>query len=116
MAFEQLKDTLYEVDTDIRSYLKNTEAHLQLRVFKILMKLITSLLQAALVGSVLLLALLIMSLAISYAVGEVLGNILYGFAMVSIFFMLFALLIYIFRKQINKPIIRFFSTIYFEEL
>lgn len=114
MAFNQLKETVTEVDADVRSYLKHSESYLELKVFKILMRLVTTFFQTALVGSMLLLALFVMSIAVSYALGQALGNTWYGFAIVSIFFMFLALLIYIFRKTINKPILRFFSSHYFD--
>jgi sterol desaturase/sphingolipid hydroxylase (fatty acid hydroxylase superfamily) len=116
MAFDQFTETIVETDEDARSYLKHSEAYLELKVFKILMRLVTTFFQTVLVGSMLLLALFIISIAFSYGIGQALGNTWYGFAIVSVFFMLLALLFYVLRKQINKPIIRFFSTHYFNTL
>lgn len=116
MAFDQFKETIAEVDEDVRSYLKHSEAHLELKVFKILMRLVTAFFQTAVVGAMLLLALFVLSMALSYGIGEALGNIWYGFAIVSVCFMLLALLFYVLRKHTNKPIIRFFSTHYFDKL
>ena len=97
MAFEKIKDMLLETDTDIRSYLKHSEAYLQLKVFKVLMRLVTAFVQVLLIG-------------------QLLDNIWYGFAIVGVFFILLALLFYLLRKRINKPIIKFFSTHYFDKL
>jgi len=116
MAFDQFKETIAEANVDIRSYLEYSETYIQLKVFKILMRLVTTFFQTALVGSMLLLALFVMSIAISYAIGQALGNTWYGFVIVSVFFMILALLSYVLRKKINKPIIRFFSTHYFDKL
>ena len=116
MAFDKFKDTLLETDTDIRSYLKNSEAYLQLKVFKVLMRLVTASVQVLIVGSMLLLALFVLALGVSYAIGQILGNIWYGFAIVGVFFIFLALLCYLLRKRINKPIIKFFSTHYFDKL
>ena len=116
MAFDQFKETIVEADEDVRSYLKHSEGYLELKVFKILMRLVTTFFQTALVGSMLLLALFIMSITLSYGIGQALGNTWHGFAIVSLFFMLLALFFYVLRKQINKPIIRFFSTHYFDKL
>ena len=113
MAFDQFKETIVEADTDARSYLKYSESYLELKVFKILMRLVTIFFQTALVGSMLLLALFVMSIAVSYALGQVLGNTWYGFAIVSAFFMLLALLMYALRKKINKPNYLVFSIYYF---
>jgi hypothetical protein len=114
MAFHQFKETIAEVDVDVRSYLKHSEAHLELKVFKILMRLVTAFFQTLLVGFLLLLALFIMSMALSYGIGQVLGSTWLGFVIVSVFFMLLALLSYVHRKHINKPVIRFFSKYYFD--
>lgn len=116
MAFDKIKDTLTETDYDIRSYLKHSEAYIQLKVFKILMRLVTASVQTLLVGFMLLLALFILALGASYGIGQLLDNIWYGFAIVGAFFMFIALLLYLFRNRINKPIIKFFSKHYFDKL
>lgn len=116
MAFDKFKDTLTETDYDIRSYLKHNEEYLQLKVFKILMRLVTVFFQTLLVGFMLLLALFILALGVSYAIGQIFGNIWYGFVIVGVFFMLLAFIFYVLRKSINKPIIKFFSTYYFDKL
>jgi hypothetical protein len=116
MVFDQVKETIAEVDEELRLYLKYSAAHLELKVFKILMRLVTAFFLTALVGAVLLLALFVLSMALSYGIGQVLGSTWYGFAIVSVFFMLLALLFYVLRKQINKPIIKFFATHYFDKL
>ncbi|WP_299111287.1 hypothetical protein [uncultured Winogradskyella sp.] len=116
MAFDQFKETIKEVDVDARSYLKYSESYLELKVFKILMRLVTSFFQTALVGSLLLLALFVLSIAIAYVIGQTLESTWLGFVIVSVFLMLLALLSYKFRKKLNKPIIRFFSSHYFNKL
>lgn len=116
MAFDKFKDTFTETDYDVRSYLKHSEAYIQLKVFKILMRLVTTFFQTLLVGFMLLLALFILALGASYGIGQILGNIWYGFVIVGVFFMFLALLFYVLRKSINKPIIKFFSTYYFDKL
>lgn len=114
MAFTKLKDTLAEADLDVRSYLKHSEEYLQLKVFKVLMRLVTAFVQTALVGSMLLLALFIFALAASYGIGQAMGNTWYGFVVVGLFFVLFALFCYLLRKKINKPLLSFFSKHYFD--
>ncbi|MDB9720781.1 hypothetical protein OAA67_02780 [Winogradskyella sp.] len=113
MAFNQLKETITELDEDTRAYLKYSESYLELKVFKILMRLVTTFFQTALIGSMLLLALFVMSIAVSYALGEAIGNTWYGFAIVASFFLVLAVLFYILRKRINAPLLRFFSSHYF---
>ena len=101
MAFDQFKETIADADADMQLYLKHSEAYFQLKVFKILMRLVTTFFQTALIGSMLLLAIFVMSVAVSYTLGQALGDTWYGFAIVSVFFMFLALLIYVLRKK-NK--------------
>ncbi len=115
MVFNEFKDSLAEADYDIRSYLKHSYAYLELKVFKVLMRLVIAFVQTALVGSTLLLALFIFALAASYGIGQALGNTWYGFAVVGLFFVLSALICYLLRKKINKPLLRFFSKHYFDK-
>lgn len=114
MAFDKFKNTLTETDYDVSSYLKHSEAYLKLKVFKILMRLVTSFFQTLLIGFMLLLALFILALGAAYGIGQLLGNIWYGFTTVGVFFMFIAFLFYLLRKHINKPVITFFSTYYFD--
>ena len=116
MAFSQFKETIAETDANMQLYLKYSEGYLQLKIFKILMRLVTTFFQTALVGSMLLLALFILSITVSYGLGQALGNIWFGFAIVGAFFMLLALSFYLLRKKINRPILRFFSLHYFDKL
>ncbi|REE07690.1 hypothetical protein DFQ09_11120 [Winogradskyella pacifica] len=102
MAFYQFKETIKELDVDARSCLKYNESYLELKVFKILMRLVTSFFQTVFVGSLLLLALFVLFIAISYVIGQTLGSTWLGFVIVSVSLMLLALLSYRFRKKLKQ--------------
>lgn len=114
MAFETLKKDLVDVDTDMRSYLENSEAYLKLKTFKVLMKMITTGAQTVVIGAILLIALLMFSLGTSLALNEVLDSFYYGFLITGLFYIVIAILCYFFRGVLNRPLLRNFSKHYFD--
>jgi uncharacterized membrane protein YdbT with pleckstrin-like domain len=115
MAFNELKQNIKEADDIIHSYLKNSESYVYLKSFKIVMMLVTSIAQTVLVGALMLLALLILALAASFGLGQLLENTFLGFVIVGVFVLIITMFVYVFRKQINKPIIRKFSKTFFDK-
>lgn len=116
MAFEDLKKDLLDADTNIRSYIKNSDEYVKLKIFKILMKNITAFAKILLIGSVFLIALLLISLAVSFGIGQAMDNIFYGFLIVGLFYFILGAICYVFREKLNKPLLRRFSKYYFEVL
>lgn len=114
MAFEELKKDLMEAEADMRSYLENSEEYLELKIFKVLMQFLASTLQTVLVGLGILFTLLFLSLGVSLALCEVLDSYFAGFILVGGFYVLATGLIFIFRKKLNGPMLRKFSTMYFD--
>lgn len=116
MAFDELKKDLIEVETNMRSYLKNSDEYVRLKIFKILMRSITSFAQILVVGSVFLIAILLLSFAVSFSIGKALDNLYYGFLIVGLCYIIFGIICYVFREKFNKPLIKRFSKYYFEEI
>ena len=116
MAFEELKKDFLDADANIRSYAKNSDEYVRLKIFKILMRSITSFAQILVVGSVFLIAILLLSLAVSYSIGQAMDNFYYGFLIVGLCYVVFGIICYVFREKFNKPLIRRFSKYYFEEI
>jgi hypothetical protein len=114
MAFEELKKDLVEANADIKSYLEHSEEYLKLKAFKVFMISVTSMTHAVLIGLVLLLALFFLSIAVSMALGSALGKPVYGYLIVGVFYVLLAVLIYVFRARIDKPILKKFSKHFFD--
>lgn len=103
-----------EVDTDVRSYLENSEEYIKLKVFKVSMRTITAAAQLLLVGAISLLALLLLSLAASFGIGQVLGSTSKGFLIVGLFYVLLGIICYVLRNKLNRPLLRKFSKYYFD--
>lgn len=115
MAFEELKENLSEVDSNVRSYIESNIEYYQLKSFKILMKSITSLTKMVMIGAIVLLVILFLSFAASYSIGEALDNTAYGFLIVGFFFILVGLIIYFLRHKVEKPLLNKFSKYYFDK-
>ncbi|NHF59626.1 hypothetical protein FK220_009760 [Flavobacteriaceae bacterium TP-CH-4] len=113
MAYDELKRDLTEADADVRSYLEHSEEYFKLKVFKVLMGSVTAAAKALLVGAATLVALLMLSFAASYAFGLVLGSNYQGFLIVGLFYVLVAILCYLFRDKLDTPLLRKFSDYFF---
>jgi Zn-dependent protease with chaperone function len=116
MVFDELKENLLEADINARSYVENTEEYFKLKGFKALMKGITYMARVVFIGALALLALLMLSLAGSLGLGQLLDNTIYGFLIVGLIYVLIAIIVYVFRDRINKPLLRIFSEYYFDKI
>ncbi|PIF00190.1 MAG: hypothetical protein CR994_06910 [Maribacter sp.] len=114
MAFDELKRDLKGADSDIRSYLENSEKYFKLRIFKVLMQVVTSFVHIIVVGAIAFLAVFLLSLALAYGIGSALGNMYYGFAIVGGGYVILAMIYHVFRQRFNRPLLRKFSKYYFE--
>ena len=115
MAFEELKENFIEADAKVRSYIDLSKEYYQLKGFKFLMHGITSLSKVVVVASVGMMALFFLSMAASFGIGQSLDNTFYGFLCVGIFYVVLGIIAYALRHKFNKPILKKFSTFYFED-
>jgi len=114
MAFEELKEDLAEAEVSAKSYLEHSEEYLELKVFKVFMGSVTAMAQLALVASLVLIALFMISFAVSHILNGVLESTYVGFIIVASFYVLLAVIFYIFRDKLNRPLLRKFSKHYFD--
>ena len=114
MALKELKRDLTEVDVDVKSYLENSEEYFKLKIFKALMRAVTAFTHVMLIGAIGLIALFLLSLAASYAIGNIMDNTYQGFLVVGLFYVVVALLCYLFRNKLDRPLLRQFSNYYFD--
>lgn len=115
MAFEELKHDFSEIDKEVSAYVEHSLEYAKLKSFKISMVLVTYFVKVLMIGTFALLTLLFLSVAASFALGEVLNNTLYGFLVVGAIYLVLAIIGYLFRDKVNKPILRVFSKYYFDE-
>jgi len=114
MAFEGLRQNISELDENVSSYVEHSIEYAKLKSFKISMVLVTFLAKVLLVGTIVILALIFLSLAASFALGYAMDNTIYGFAIIGFLYLLFAIIGYLFRDRLNKPLLQLFSKYFFE--
>lgn len=115
MAFEEMKHHLSELDKRVISYVDDSLEYAQLKGFKVSMVLVTSLVKFFLLGSLALLFILLVSIGAAISIGESLGAYELGFLIVGGFYLILGLIGFLFRRGINRLILRFFSKKIFEQ-
>jgi Zn-dependent protease with chaperone function len=115
MAFNELKKDLIEAEVDIRSYLDNSEEYFKLKIFKALMRGITAITHIIVIAAIAFLALFILSLAVSYIIGSLMDFMYYGFIIVGLFYVVLAILCYLFRDKLDAPLLKKISKYYFDQ-
>jgi hypothetical protein len=116
MAFEEFKENLEDVQENAKAYIERSVEYYKLLGFKIAMKSTTLALKFFLIAFCLLLFIIFGSVAGSLALGKFLGSYPLGFLCVSGFYLVLALLLFLFRnKIIDKPILEKFSEIFFND-
>ena len=116
MAFEELKENLSVADHDVRSYIEHNKEYYKLLVFKILMQVITSFTKMLFISAIILFVLFLLSLTASIAIGQAMDNMLFGFLIVSVFFVVLGIILYLLRNKLDKPLIKMFSKYYFDKI
>lgn len=114
MAFEEFKQDLMGAEADMRSYVKNSDEYLRLKIFKVLMRHVTEITQILVISIGFVFALLFLSVAAGLALSEALDSYFGGFILVGSFYVLVGILLYIFREKLNAPLLKKFSKYYFE--
>ena len=114
MAFEELKNDLMGLKTEMGSYLEHSDEYYRLKIFKVLSKNTTAILKLFLIGTSSLFALLFLSFAACLWLSELMNSYFIGFIIVAGFYILLAIMLYIFREQLNKPVLKKLSKYYFD--
>ncbi|MGJ8716250.1 MAG: phage holin family protein [Maribacter stanieri] len=114
MAFEELKNDLMGLKTEVGSYIEHSDEYYRLKIFKVLSKNVTGLLKCILIGVSSLFALLFVSFAACLWLSEVMNSYFSGFILVAGFYILIAILLYLFREQLNRPVLKKLSKYYFD--
>lgn len=108
------KEALNQAIGEVQDYVETSKDYLRLQAFKMAMLLVTSLAKVLLLGVLILMALLFLSYAAAQELGSVLEDSGLGYLMVGGFYVLVALVAYVLRKRIEKPLLRHFSQLYFK--
>jgi hypothetical protein len=108
------KEALNEAIGEVQSYLETSKEYVRLQVFKISMQLVTTMVKGLLLGVLGLLALLFLSFYAAQTIGSYLEGEYLGYLVVGGFYLLASAVAFIFRKRLEKPVLRHFSYLYFK--
>ncbi|MDF4204263.1 phage holin family protein [Maribacter sp. SA7] len=114
MAFEEFKNDLMALKTEMESYLERSDEYYRLKIFKVLSKNATGILKLLLIGLSSLFAILFLSFAACLWLSELMNSYFIGFIIVAGFYIVLAIMLYIFREQLNKPVLKKLSKYYFD--
>lgn len=116
MAFEELEQNTENIRTETQAYIESSLDYYKLKSFKIAMKSMTFILKISLIVIFLLMVLLFCSIAGAFAIGTYFGSNALGFLTVGGIYLLFTLLVFLFKdKIIEGPILEKFSEIFFND-
>ena len=116
MALEELKENISEANSDIGSFIEHNKEYYSLLVFRTLMKSITSLTKMLFTGAIVVFTLFLLALTASIGIGQAIGNMFYGFLIVSLFFVIVGIILYLLRHKLDKPLLNKFSEYYFDKV
>lgn len=112
--FESINESTTNVVKSGENYIKCTEEYYKLKVFQQLSLSFSILIKLALLGGLLFLGLIFLAISGAITLGNYLGSIPLGILIVGLIMILFALIAYALRKQIDKTLIRKFSKSFFD--
>lgn len=115
MAFDELKERLSDADSTMRSYINTSREYYKLKAFKIASQGTSGLIKGLMVGILGALALLFLSLAAAWAIGNAIGGTAYGLLVVGAAYIVLALVAYLLRNKLNKPLLKKLSKYYFQD-
>ena len=103
------------MDRHFHAYVEDSMEYIELKGFKYSMVLITFIIKMLILSVLVLLALLLLSLFAAYILSEQIGNGYYGFLILGGVYVLIGIIFYTLRDKLNKPLLRIFSTYYFNK-
>ena len=115
MALDQLKEHLSELDRNAHAYVEDSMEYIELKGFKYSMVLITFIIKILILSIFVLLALMLLSFFAAYMLSEQMGLGNYGFLVIGVIYLLAGLVFYLLRNRLDKPLLRIFSTYYFDK-
>lgn len=108
------EEALNQAIGEAQHYLETGKEYVRLQVFKISMQLVTTMVKGLLLGVLGLLALLFLSFYAAQALGSYFGDMYLGYLVIGSFYLLASAIAFIFRKRLEKPVLRHFSYLYFK--
>ncbi|GAA4238788.1 hypothetical protein GCM10022291_30640 [Postechiella marina] len=108
-VFESLDETTDEALNKGESFIRNTEAYYELKLFQMLTTSMALLIKFTLVGSFTLIAFILLAVALSTRIGEAYNSAAIGHLVTSLIFIGLAIFSYLIRRWIENSIIKVLS-------
>ncbi len=116
MAFEELEQNTENIRNETQDYIESNLAYYKLKSFKVAMKSMTLVFKFTIIVLFLLMVLIFCSIAGAFAIGAYFGSYATGFLIVGGIYLLFTLLVFLFKdKIIEGPLLEKFSEIFFND-
>lgn len=115
MLFGRLRENIDQLKYEAKELIDSNTEYYKLWVFKVITKTSASLLKLLLIGIFLTMVFLFFSVAGAIAIGYALDNQALGFLIVGGIYLVVSLCIYYMRHIIEKPVIKRFSEIFYND-
>lgn len=112
--FESINESTKKAAQSGENYLKNSEEYFKLKIFQQLSLSYSLLIKLSIIGGLIFLGVVFLAVAGTISLGEWLGSIVFGVILVGVILLLLAMIAYLFRKKIDKIIIKKMSKSYFD--
>ncbi len=116
MAFDEVKEDIRDIKSNAKAFLDSNIEFYQLWGFKVITKATSFMLKVFLLSLFSMLTLLFISIAAAFAIGKALESFTLGFLIVGGVYLILSFVIYYYKNVIiEKPLIRKFSDIFFND-
>ncbi|WP_158841058.1 hypothetical protein [Polaribacter sp. L3A8] len=97
-----------------KEFVSKTFEHAKLKTFQITTLTVSMIVKLFFIGSLTVLGFVFLAVSSAIALGDYLENIALGYLFVGLFFLVISLLIYLFRKYLDKKVIYKIAKIFFD--
>jgi len=108
--FNSLDETSDRALSRGESFIRNTEAYYELKLFQMLSTSMAMLIKFTLIGAFALIAFILLAVALSTSIGNALNSAILGYLFTASIFALFAIISFLIRRWIENRIIKLLST------
>ncbi|PQJ71825.1 hypothetical protein [Polaribacter butkevichii] len=112
--FDNLQNSADKGTNIGKEYASKTLEHTKLKAFQVTALTISMIVKLFFIGSLAVLGFVFLAVSSAIALGDYLENIALGYLFVGLFFLVIAIIIYLFRKYFDKKVIYKISKIFFD--
>lgn len=113
--FGKIKENLQDMHEETKDLIESNIAYYKLWSFKLLTKSASMLVKLLLVSIAFVMVMVFFSTAGALAIGYALDNFVYGFLIVGGVYLILGIVVFNLKNKIEKPILKRFSEIFFNE-